>query len=105
MSGKYRMSLYKEEVNRQQCIKSSEPREKQTSCDIIAGMNREAETQKIITLLKDEQIDWGQPYEGKGYIVQIPEFDEDDFLEDNLASAEVDIMLQLSKNKGAKRIK
>lgn len=69
-------------------------------------MKIKQETKKILDLLSNEQIDWGNPYYGDGYSVMIPQYRPDEFLETNLDYVEMDIMLQLSlcrQREGAKK--
>lgn len=53
------------------------------------------EIQKIINLLKNYKIEWGSTYEGKCYAIQIPTYDHEATMNENLTYAETALTTQL----------
>ena len=58
-------------------------------------INRLQETQRILSLLKNEEIEWGSKYEEQGYTIYIPIYDNTATLEDNLQYAGEEINAQI----------
>lgn len=61
---------------------------------ITIKIKKMKEIKQIIEQLKNEQIDWGSEIEINGITLQIPDFDNEEFLEQNLSNVEADLELQ-----------